>query len=500
MFTDERRYEVWETIRQSDLAAFRKLLPASVFRETAKRAGLTVVKCALCGPNLIWLGIVAAVQHGLAFPSVLSLTVRMLNLAAGGLPDPIVTARRNEQRNAKRRKAGRSRHDPRGKDPATLTEEAFAKARKLMPPIWWNCLIELLAERFETDHAALVRWKRFRLLAMDGTTLSLPKGPRLAEHFGTSGNGKARTIQARMVMLQLPFVRLPWRYELCRIDEGERTIAERLLRHLRSNDLVLFDQGFWSYGMFHQVQSAGAFFGIRQYPHVTFRTIKRFRRNDRLVEWKKPTGPRWRGLDLPESITLRVIDYQIQGFRPSAVVTNALDPDEISRDEWVHVTTESEAGRPLDRNVRLRAGLYHRRWEIETSFHEMKVTQKMESSLRSRTPQSIRYEVAGHVVLYLLIRWLMAEAAQAVEDDGDPLGLSFKHAFEELATAWSVLIAADPKTLTRLVRTLLKHIARHQVPRRPGRHEPRPGDGKTRNPGNEKHKKSHKLKSHPKQS
>lgn len=493
MFRDERRYAVWESIRQSDLAAFRKLLPESVFRETARRAGVKVVQCALCGPNLIWLGIVAAVHHGVSFAGVLSLTIRMLHLAAGGVPEPIVRSQRHEKRNAKRRKKTRSKHDPRGKDPATLTEEAFAKARKLMPPAWWSCLIALLTERFESQHEELIRWKRFRLLALDGTTLSLPEDQRLTQHFGTSGNGVARRTQARMVLLQLPFVRLPWSYELCRIDEGERTIAERLLQHLRPDDLVLMDQGFWSYGAFHQVQSAGAYFGIRRHPQAKFRTIKRLGPKDRLVKWNKPTGPRWRGLDLPESITLRVVDYQIPGFRPSAVVTNALDPREISRDEWVHVTTQSEAGRPLDRGVRRRQGLYHRRWEIETSFHEMKVTQQMEQSLRSRTPDSIRYEIAGHVVLYLLIRWLMAEAAQQAEDDGDPLGLSFKHAFEELAAAWNVLIAADPATLPRLTRQLLQHIAAHRVPHRPGRHEPRPNDDKPRNLGNGKYKQPHKL-------
>lgn len=176
--------------------------------------------------------------HNFSLLSVLSLTVRVLNMSAGGLPEPIARARRNEKRNAARHKTERSKHDPRGKDPASLTEEAFARARKLMPPSWWKCLIELLAERFEKDHA----------------------------------------------------------------------------------------------------------------------------------------------------------------------------------------------------------GLYHRRWEIETSFHEMKVTQKMESSQCSRTPESIRYEVAGHVVLYLLIHRLMAEAAQAAEKEGDPLGLSFKHALEELATVWNVLL------------------------------------------------------------
>lgn len=500
MFKDEPRYEAWEEIRQADLAAFRDLLSDSVLRQTADRAGVKVVRCVLCGPNLIWLGVVAAIQHSLSFASVLTLTVRMLELSANGLPEPLAEARRKEKCNSKRRKHKRSKHDPRGKDPATVTEEAFAKARKLMPPAWWNCLIELLTERFEAEHGELVRWKRFRMLALDGTTLKLPQQKLLKKHFGTSGNGKKRVAQARMTMLQLPLVRLPWRYELCPISEGERTIAERMLKDLRRNDLVLMDQGFWSYGAFHQIQASGAFFGIRKYPRVKFRTVKRFSRRDRLVEWKMPTGPRWRGSGLPQSIRLRVIDYQLQGFRPSAVVTNVLDPQQISRDEWVHVTTQSEVGRPLDRDVRLRQGLYHRRWEIETSFHEMKVTQKMESSLRSHTPESIRYEVAGHVVLYLLIRWLMVKAAQGAEEDGDPLGISFQHAFEELTMIWNVLIAAKPEDVPRIVRKLLTQIASHQVPFRPGRHEPRPHDGKRKNRGKGKYTPSHKLEPNKKQS
>ena len=63
----------------------------------------------------------------------------------------------------------------------------------------------------------------------------------------------------------------------------------------------------------------------------------------------------------------------------------------------------------------------------ETTFHELKAIQGL---LRSRTPESIRYEVAGHVVLFLLVCWLMVEAAQRAAADGDPLGLSFKHALE----------------------------------------------------------------------
>jgi len=52
--------------------------------------------------------------------------------------------------------------------------------------------------------------------------------------------------------------------------------------------------------------------------------------------------------EFPKSIELRVIDYQIKGFRPSAIVTNMLDPKAISRDEWMRMAKQSEVGRHLD--------------------------------------------------------------------------------------------------------------------------------------------------------
>lgn len=492
MFMDEQRYEVWERIRQQDLRAFARLLPQSLFCEAAERAGVRIVQSALALPNLVWLGIVSAGFSTRSFADVLSLTVRMLDLSANGLPEPVAKARRN----ARKRKSKRSKHDPRGKDPATLSEEAFSQARKRMPAVFWTVLIGLLTERFEAEHERLIRWKRFRLLALDGSTIRLPQWKKLKDHFGVATNGKSKgTAQARMVMLQLPFVRLPWRYELSAVHEGERTIAARLLRDVQLNDLVLMDQGFWSYGLFHQIQDARAFFAIRQYPGVKMKTLRRLGPQDRLVRWNKPTGPRWRGLNLPESIELRVIDYQLKGFRPSAVVTNVLSPKRISRDDWVRMATESEPGRPLDRRVRLRVGLYHRRWEIETTFQELKVVQGLERTLRSRTPESIRYEIAGHVVLYLLVRWLMVEAAQRAAPDGDPLGLSFKHALEELLTAWPALVTSDCSDVNRrILPRLLKAIASHQVTWRPGRSFKRKQKSKHKRSRRSKSKTSDTLK------
>jgi Transposase DDE domain len=260
------------------------------------------------------------------------------------------------------------------------------------------------------------------------------------------------------------------------ITEGERTAAGRLLGHLRRDDLVLMDRGFFSYGLFWQVIRGGAHFGIRAVGRVKFTTVADLADGTRLVDWT-PSDRRWQQQGLPATIRLRVIDYQIKGFRPSAIVTSVLDPNLIDREAWVGMALVDDTGRVLRG-----PGLYHRRWEIETTFSELKEVQGLERSLRGRTPETITFEVAGHVLLYLLVRWLMVEAAAAAGED--PLRLSYSGALGELIAMLPSLVQAGAGRASGvLVPRLLGRMASHFVPARPGRHYPRPHDTTTKNKG-----------------
>ncbi len=488
MFTDERRCKVWEQIRQHDLRAFARFLPMAVFSEAALRAGLRLGRSALALPTLAILGLAAALHRAKSFAEVLVLTVKLLEDGEHWNSSPLAAAKHNAQRTAKRpRKTKRSKHDPRGGDPTLVSEEAFAQARQRMPLGFWAALLVVLGERFQSQHDKRLRWREFRLLAMDGTTVNLPNWKALQDYYGCAKNGKSWRAQTRMVMLQFPLTRLPFRYELTTLAEGERAVAARLLQPLCRNDLVLMDQGFWSFSLFWQIDGQRAFFAIRKYPGVHFRTVQRLGPKDRLVQWT-PSDPRQRR-GLPESIRLRVVDYQIKGFRPTGIVTNVLDPKRIPRDAWIHLATKEEEGR-----LRLAQGLYHRRWEIETTFNELKVTQGMETRLRSRSPQGIAYEVAGHVLLYFLVRWLMVEAAET--QGGDPLRISFKQTMEELLDILPILIVTPVQRVASvLLPRLLQRIAAHRVPFRPGRSYPRPQDGRIKNHGHGKIRRPHKLHS-----
>jgi hypothetical protein len=276
-----------------------------------------------------------------------------------------------------------------------------------------------------------------------------------------------------LVLLQLPQTRLPWRYELTPLAEDERAVAARLLDRLRRDDRVLLDKGFFSHGLFRQIQGQGAFFATRLKAGVRLQTLRSLGEQDRLVRWSpKDWRKDWR--PLPEALTLRVIDYQVRGFRPSAVLTDVLSAAQVSREEWVRLATVDERGRTVD------PGLYHRRWEIETTFRELKVEQELEGSIRSRTPAGVRFEVAGHILLYLLVRWLLVEAA-AEAGVADPLRLSCAAARGELADLWpNLLLSSEAHVTEVLLPRLRQRLASHGVPLRPGRSYPRPGDDKSK--------------------
>ena len=125
--------------------------------------------------------------------------------------------------------------------------------------------------------------------------------------------------------------------------------AAKLVEYLEPHDLLLMDRGFWSYGLFWQIQRRQAFFGIRQRAGVLLKTLKKLGPDDRLVEWNMPKTSRtkcaWKSLPgLPKSQTLRVVRYHMPGFRPSAVVSNILDPNIVSREDWVRMATDDDAG------------------------------------------------------------------------------------------------------------------------------------------------------------
>lgn len=262
MFTDTAKTTFQDDLRQQDFKVFARWLTPELIGCAAAQAGVALGRGPLHLGNLVWLAVGAALRPTLSFVEVLGLVLRLLYDAPGFAKTSFARQQRRRRNQTKSRP--RPRRHPHGQGDLIVSEEAFAQARKKAPWAFWTALTLLLAEDFQARHQAHTRWKGLRLLTLDGTTLKLERWNPLVQYFGSASNGRGRcTPQARLVMLQLPLVRLPWKYDLTPLKDSEVTVAKRLLQGLARNDLLLMDRGFFSYGLFWQIQQQGAFFATR---------------------------------------------------------------------------------------------------------------------------------------------------------------------------------------------------------------------------------------------
>ena len=357
MYSDPARQEVFDKLRDHDCRAFAKQLTWSVFVEAAERAGLRLWSCPLNLANLVWLGIAAAWRKSDSFVTILTVTLQLLQdqeqFAKSEFGQDLANKERRSQcqkSRAKKRRKPISKHRPHGQSPKQVTEEAFAKARQRMPLSFWLHLIGVLLERFEAEHAERMRFRGFRLLAMDGTRLTLPDEKALRNFYGTASNGKGKhNAQARMVLLQSPLTRLPLAYQLEPVKVGEVTMARRLASGLRPDDLVLLDSGYKSYGLLWDIQRRGAFFCLRlqgsmnlaRFP-VVVRASTNAGASDAQRFPRSMAPPKVCPFDRPA-----LVEYQVPGHRRIRLLTNVLDQERLSYDDFSRLTTTPGAAEKL---------------------------------------------------------------------------------------------------------------------------------------------------------
>lgn len=130
-----------------------------------------------------------------------------------------------------------------------VSEEAFCQARQRLTLGFWRNLWRTLTHRFEDRFASSLLWKNtFRLLAIDGSDVDLPIAPKVTQCFGQPRNqhGQRHRPQAKLVSLCSVLTGFCLDFKLIGKRFTEHHALRHLIRHLRRNDLVLMDRGFFS--------------------------------------------------------------------------------------------------------------------------------------------------------------------------------------------------------------------------------------------------------------
>jgi hypothetical protein len=285
-----------------------------------------------------------------------------------------------------------------------------ARARLGHEPV--RALFERVAVPLATPAMAGTWLAGRRMVAVDGFCLDLPDTPLNEEHFGRPGVNKGERAafpMARVVALAECATHAVFAAQIGAYREGEATLVERLLPAFEPGMLVLADRGMFSYDLWAKAWASGADLlwrirtdaagptpaFVQDLPDGSW--LGRLQR----ARPKTPGQPQ-------EPMLVRVIDYHVDDGRDNTqeyrLFTTILDPGEAEASDL--------------------AAAYRQRWEIETTFDELKTHQRgPRAILRSKSPDLVLQEIWGHLCCHYAIRALMVEAA--VTGGHDPDRVSF---------------------------------------------------------------------------
>jgi Insertion element 4 transposase N-terminal/Transposase DDE domain len=240
---------------------------------------------------------------------------------------------------------------------------------------------------------------------------------------------------------------------------GERALLRTLLARWACKGLLfLMDAGLYAFDVLWDITQKGGEVILKVPAHVKFKRTQRLPDSSWLAELTgklldpavPPTSQgrrHWKTVTL----TVRVMRIEIPGFRPFWLMTTLLDPAITAREIALH---------------------YHRRWDIEIAYDEIKTHQcvtlrgQAPTTFRSKLPDLVKQEIYALAITYNLVRTLISQAA---EHSQDPTAISFLDALQHILEAAPLLTAAPSERREQKRQYLLTLLADCQIdrPRRP---------------------------------
>ena len=301
-----------------------------------------------------------------------------------------------------------------------------------------------------------------RLVAIDGTKEEVPNTPANERAFGrnSSQRGPAAFVQILCIYLAEVGTHAIFDAVLGAWDRSENEAAERLLRSVTSEMLVLVDRGLYSYNFVEAVRERGAHVLARISSCVKPEPIRTLGDGSVLSRIRPNKGrkgrPKRRSPGAHQLV--RVISYTMR------------DPTQPGYGETYRVVTTllDETKAPALEVARC----YHERWEIELVIDEIDEHQRISGRpLRSKTPVGVMQEMYALLIAHYTVRALMHEAA--VRTGEDPDRLSFVGALRVVQDFIPHFQIASRRSTAWLYEQMLEEISRERLPARTGRACPR---------------------------
>jgi hypothetical protein len=321
-------------------------------------------------------------------------------------------------------------------------KSGITQARKRLGWEVMRALYDEVVEPIAEEHTLGAWYKKWRVVSLDGSTLDIADSKENEQEFGRPGASEGRSAypQLRFVALLENGTHVLFASRWGNCNCSEQKLAEEVIVGLKTGMLCLADRLFTGGPLWKKAVQRGADLLWRCKRNMKFACVQRLEDGSYLSYIYPERDDRRRHPQDPERrLPVRVIEYRLEGIQSKEpwfrLVTTILDPQKAPAQEL--------------------AALYQQRWEIETTLDEFKVHLRgSQTVLRSQSPDLVKQEFYGFLMLHFAVRSFMHEAALSVERDPDEL--SFVHAVRVLKRHLPLFVIS-PYGGTR--RALSAHLA-----------------------------------------
>ncbi len=245
------------------------------------------------------------------------------------------------------------------------SQGAFSQARmKINPDAFAELNDDCIFHFYSNYHVK--KWNGFRLIAIDGSEVQLPKTKETIDMFGeyTSNFMNKTIVLARISKAYDVLNKLSIDAKLVKRKIGEHTLASQHLEFCGKGDLTLYDRGYPSFDLFRNTLISGSHFCARVavsnwniakslVESDEKEIISEIKPGDELKRKYKKQGI------IAESIRCRFIRVELCSGEKEVLITSLLDKEKYPH----HVFKK----------------LYHLRWGVEESYKKDKHRLQLEN-------------------------------------------------------------------------------------------------------------------------
>lgn len=344
-------------------------------------------------------------------------------------------------------------------NPIECSVSAFVQQRVKLKPYFFDCWNRLLQKSFYLYYGNSVkRWKGYRVVAADGSAISLINTPSLKDYFGGQSNQHSDFVQAKTFYHYDVLNELILLAEIKPYRFGELSIAYKAIEETQQDMVMVYDRNFSNYRMvaLHLWQKKERKFVIRaKETQLMIRAFIQSGKCSSVVEMQ-PTpssivGLKKSGFEITKDTLVRVRLVRVELANSIEVlITNLWEEEGHSTKEFKN--------------------LYFLRWRIETNIFIQKNVLQLES-FSGLTVPSVLQDFYATVMMINLHSILIKEAQQTAEinltERKYPVKINQNKSIAKLkAKLIHLFIYHDPQLI---LRKLHDHFIKDILPVRKGR-------------------------------